>query len=326
MRGMAKIMSDRPTAAGTGGDNLVLPFRTDKSGVSGRLVRLGSVVDEILSRHAYPMPVSEALGHAIALTALVGSGLKFDGKLIVQTKSDGPLGFLVVDYASPGSLRGYAAFDAARLAETGTASPIGQGALLGRGHMALTIDPGGRMDRYQGIVALENETLADAAHTYFRQSEQLPTFIRLAIARHYVAADKTWAWRAGGLMLQYVSPVGGLPERSRAEEEAGRIAGEDGEDWNRVLMLAGTVEDHELLDPTLAPERLLYRLFHEEGVRAHAAMPMAGYCSCSAERVETMLKSFGADELADMREADGAVAVTCEFCTRTYRYTDAQLR
>ena len=310
-------------------DDLVVPFRTAQTGITGRLVRLGPLVDQILSRHAYPEAVSIALGQAIALTALMGTALKFNGKLILQTKTDGPLGFLVADYESPngssvGRLRGYAAFDAERSA---TVDATDQGMLLGTGHMALTIDPGGHMDRYQGIVSLEAETLTSAAGTYFRQSEQLPTFIRLAVARHYNAADKKWTWRAGGLMLQYVSSEGGIPPSTAAtEDEEVRLIGEDTDDWQRSVILAQTVQDHELLDPMLSPDRLLYRLFHEEGVRAHESVPLEVYCQCSAERVETLLKSFGADELVDMREADGAVAVTCEFCRNTYRFTDAQLR
>ena len=322
---MAKTIHDpqMPAAAGIT-DDLVLPFRTDTSGVTGRLVRLGPLVDQILSRHDYPEPVSDALGQAIALAALLGSAIKFNGKMILQTKSDGPMGFLVVDFESPGRLRGYAAFDAARTAELVATAPKDQGRLLGTGHMALTIDPGGRMDRYQGVVALATEPLVDAARTYFRQSEQLPTFLRLAVARHYDAADKTWTWRAGGLMLQYVSPEGGIAQPTPENEEAGQLFGEDTDDWQRAVILAGTVQDHELLDPTLSPDRLLYRLFHEEGVRTHDAIPLDGYCSCSATRVATLLKGFGAAELADMREDDGQIAVTCEFCTTTYRFAPGQ--
>ena len=308
-----------------GSDDLILPFRTERSGVTGKLVRLGPVVDDVLNRHDYPEAVSEILGQALALTGLLGSALKFSGKLILQTKSDGPLGFIVADYESPGRLRGYASFDPAGVGSSLQAAPKDQGKLLGSGHMALTIDPGGPMDRYQGIVALEAEPLVRAAETYFRQSEQLPTFIRLAVARHF--ADKTWRWRAGGLMLQYVSPEGGIQKSKAAkDEEEGRLIGEDEDDWQRTVMLASTVEDHELLDPLLSPERLLYRLFHEEGVRAHDAIPLERYCRCSPERVETLLKSFGADELADMREPDGRIAVTCEFCTTTYRFTEAEIR
>jgi molecular chaperone Hsp33 len=326
-----QVPTQPTTIVASPADDLVLPFRTDRSGVTGRLVRLGGLVDTILGRHDYPEAVSVALGEAIALTALLGTAGKFNGKLILQTKTDGPLGFLVADFQSAtealtGRLRGYAAFDAARTADLIADAPKDQGRLLGTGHMALTIDPGGHMDRHQGIVSLDAETLTTAAHTYFRQSEQLPTFIRLAVARHYSAAAKSWTWRAGGLMIQYVSPEGGLQASAPKDEDEGLLIGEREDDWQRTVMLAQTVQDHELLDPMLRPDRLLYRLFHEEGVRAREAVPLASYCSCSGDRVQALLKGFGTDELSDMREADGAVAVTCEFCTTTYRFNDDQLR
>ncbi len=317
-------------------DDVVLPFQTVQSGVTGRLVRLGSVVDTVLNRHDYPQPVGEALGQALALGALLGTALKFDGRLIIQTKSDGPLGFLVVNYETPdsgthGQVRGYASFDAERLAAGMAGSAPGQqAALLGHGHLAMTIDPGGDMDRYQGIVALEGTSLTGAALNYFRQSEQLPTYLRLAVARHFVAgangAPGSWAWRAGGLMIQYLSRTGGKerPE-AQSDEDESRPEGELSEDWNRARLLAATVEDHELLDPTLAPDRLLYRLFHEEGVGVSPARPIAEYCRCSRERVEAFLKSFGAAELADMREPDGNVGVTCEFCSTKYSFSPEQL-
>ncbi len=296
------------------------------SGVSGRLVRLGGLVDHILTRHTYPEPVSEVLGQALALTGLLGTALKFDGKLILQTKSDGPLGFLVADCESPGRLRGYASFDAARtqaLIETGSKNP---GRLLGSGHLAMTIDRGSEMDRYQGVVGLDGETLEAAAHSYFRQSEQLPTFLKLAVARHFSAQTKSWHWRAGGLLIQYVSTQGGHDRPPPVtDEEATLVLGEDNDDWQRTVILAQTIEDHELLDPMLAPDRLLYRLFHQEGVSTHEVVPLESYCRCSRERVETFLKSFGARELADMREPDNTVSVTCEFCASNYRFTDQQL-
>ncbi len=318
-------MSQPSTDSAIPGDNLVLPFRTDRSGVSGRVVRLGALVDQVLTRHDYPEPVSEALGQALALTALIGNALKFDGTLVLQTRSDGPLGFLVTDFASPGQLRGYAAFDAARTAQHVSDTPKDQGRLFGAGHLALTINPGGQLDRYQGIVALEAQSLTEAAQTYFRQSEQLPTFLRLAVARHYSAADKTWSWRAGGLMLQFVSPVGGIQKSTAAAEEESRLVGEDEDDWQRMMILASTVEDHELLDPMLSPEHLLFRLFHQEDVRTHAAVPLAVYCRCSTERVATLMRSFPPADLADMREADGHLAVKCEFCTTTYRLREDEI-
>ena len=223
------------------------------------------MVDTVLSRHAYPEPVSHALGEALALTAMLGSALKVEAKLILQTKTDGALDLLVADFVAPGKVRGYASFDKS---DAGLAEAKGrgdQGVLLGKGHMAMTIDPGSDKDRYQGIVPLEGEPLVDAAHTYFRQSEQLPTFIRLAVARHYGPAagegQRVWAWRAGGLMIQQLPREGGKRRDAAASED------DDEENWTRARHLAATVEDHELLDPMLSPERLLYRLFHEEGVR-----------------------------------------------------------
>ena len=300
------------------GDDLVLPFRTVKSDVIGRVIRLGPVIDSVLSRHAYPEPVSHVLGEALALTAMLGSALKTEAKLILQTKTDGPLDFLVADFVAPGKLRGYASFDKTDAALAETKGRGDQGALLGKGHVAMTIDRGDDKDRYQGIVSLDHEPLVDAAHTYFRQSEQLPTFIRLAVARHYGPADgggpRVWHWRGGGLMIQQLPREGGKREEDPSRED------DDEENWNRARHLAATVEDHELLDPMLPPEHLLYRLFHEEGVRVTPATQLAAECRCSRERIHAYLQHFGAEELKDMREPDGGVTVTCEFCSRKYRF------
>ena len=308
-------------------DDLVLPFRTVRSDVVGRVIRLGAVVDTVLSRHAYPEPVSHALGEALALTAMLGSALKSEAqaKLILQTKTDGPLDFLVADFVAPGKLRGYANFDKA---DAGLAEAKGrgdQGALLGKGHVAMTIDRGSDKDRYQGIVSLDREPLVDAAHTYFRQSEQLPTFIRLAVARHYGPARRRRArarrhWRAGGLMIQQ------LPREGGKREDAVRPA-------RTTTRRTGTA-------PATSPppwrttscstrcwrrERLLYRLFHEEGVVVTPAAGLAAECRCSRERIHAYLRQFGAAELEDMREPDGGLTVTCEFCSRKYRFSSADI-
>jgi len=289
-------------------DDLILPFQADQADVVGRLVKLGPTVDTILSRHDYPEPVSQLLGEAVALTALLGAALKFEGKFILQASTDGPVDLLVADYQVPGGLRGYARFSPERLAELGP-----EGRLLGEGHLAMTIDRGAETERYQGVVPLEGETLTEAADTYFRQSEQLPTFIRLAVARHYRAGTSgAWTWRAGGLLMQKLTREGGRASASEFEEE----------DWTRARALAETVEDHELLDPLLPPDRLLYRLFHEEQVRAYRAIPLESYCSCSRERVEELLRRFSAEDLADM-VVDGEVWVTCEFCNSRYRFDPA---
>ncbi|MGE0630481.1 MAG: Hsp33 family molecular chaperone [Hyphomicrobiaceae bacterium] len=318
------------TGAGTmPGDDQVLAFRTLKSRTQGRVVRLGATADAILSAHDYPEPVTRVLGEALALTALLGALVRTDGRLILQTKTDGPLHQLVVHFTSPGDMRALARFDKDRLETLIAEGRLGQGHLLGTGHLAMTIDPGGSEPRTQGIVTLANHDLAQAAHTYFRQSEQIPTFVRLAVARHQVrsgnGAAPAWRWRAGGLILQRLPDDVGDGESesgpvAEAERDDDHLVGDLEEDWQRARMLASTVEDHELLDPTLPAERLLLRLFAEEGVRAAAPLPVRAHCGCTRERVENLLKGFGAEELADMREESGSVTVTCDYCKAKYRF------
>jgi len=313
-------------------DDFVLPFTTVNSGMVGRVVRLGTVANTILGRHDHPERVSEALGQALALTAMLGSALKFTGNLILQTQTDGPLSMLVASYESPGRLRGYAGFNPEELNTLDKlqdkATPL---QLTGRGQLALTIDPGKSMERYQGIVSMDEGGLTEAALNYFRQSEQLPTFVRLAVARHRVgtptaeseggAPAEGWQWRAGGILIQHVSPIGGKPrDLADGREIEGSIIGEADDDWRRVEMLASTVEDHELLDPTLSAERLLYRLFHEEGVRVTPGIPLDEYCRCSRDRVASFLQTFKGDNISDLRDAEGKVTITCEFCSTSYQF------
>ena len=306
-------------------DDIVLPFGTVRSRVGGRLVRLGPVVDRILRSHDYPTPVSELLGEALALTALLGATLKPGGRLILQTKCDGPVDFLVAHYDAPGALRGYASFDRAQVTALGP--QVATAALLGTGRMAMTIDPGGRQSSYQGIVSLESGSLTEAAHAYFRQSEQLPTLIRLAVAREMIAGpESAWRWRAGGIIVQHVPTQGGDPKPDEtAEERDARLHGDDDDNWRRVATLAATVEAHELIDPTLSPERLLLRLFHEEGVRVSPEIGVSARCRCSRARIEGFLGGFSEAEIADMREADGGVTVTCEFCSTSYKFAAGEV-
>jgi molecular chaperone Hsp33 len=299
-------------------DDLILPFQAEHAEVVGRLVKLGPVVDTILSRHDYPEPVSKLLGEAVALTALLGASLKFEGKFILQASTDGPVDLLVADYQVPGRLRGYSRFSPERVAEL-VSDDGALSELLGHGHFAMTIDRGAEMERYQGVVPLEGESLTEAADTYFRQSEQLPTFIQLAVAKHYRAGQaggRPWTWRAGGLLVQKLTREGG-------HGGTGDTA-LDEEDWIRARTLAETVEDHELLDPLLPPDRLLYQLFHEEQVRAYPALSLETYCSCSRARVEELLRRFTSEDLKDM-VVDGEVWVTCEFCNSRYRFDPASL-
>lgn len=310
-------------------DDFVLPFRTGRSGVAGRLVRLADVSDDILARHDYPEPISRVLGEALALTAMLGSALKLEGRLVLDARTNGVLRSLAVNYEAPGRLRGYASYDAARLAELGP-SAHAEASLLGTGHLAMTIEPGAGRDSYQGVVALDGGTLSDAAEIYFRQSEQLPTFLRLVVARHYAGEasagrPRTWRWRASGLMIQHLTAAGidDGAEGPAADGEPGSVSpgsGSDEENWRRARILAETVEDHELLDPTLAAERLLFRLFHEEEVRVQPLLALSSYCRCSRERISAFLGQFGPAELDDLREPDGGLVVTCEFCGRTYAF------
>jgi molecular chaperone Hsp33 len=305
---------------------LVQPFHLATAGLSGRLIRLGPALDKILGAHAYPEAVSIALGEALCLASLFATSLKFDsrfsdGRFILQTKTDGPLGFLVAHFDVPGHLRGYASVADDRRGEVDASGRGDQARLIGNGYLAMTIAPGGNLDSYQGIVPLEGGTLVSAAHTYFRQSEQLPTLIRLAVARHFVAG--AWHWRAGGLMLQFVPRTGGdarplTPAEADAHDAS--LSGEADEDWLRAKLLAQTVEDHELLDPTLDADRLLFRLFHEEGVRGGAPIPLLARCRCSRERIATFLETFDAAQRADMLTPEGDIAVTCEFCSTRYRF------
>jgi molecular chaperone Hsp33 len=286
-------------------DDLAAPFQIEDQLVRGRLVRLGPAIDEVLTRHDYPAAVANLLGETCALAALVGHSLKFEGRLIVQAQGDGPVSYVVADYDTEGSLRGYCRYDEGRLAalrpDAGFKA-IGAQALLGQGVFIMTIDQGADTERYQGVTPIEGETLAFCAERYFAQSEQTPTRVRLAVGQ--VDAGSGPSWRAGGILLQNI-----------AEDDA---RGETAEAWREAQFLFETVGEDELIDPTLTPETLLYRLFHEQGVRLFAAQPLRAFCRCNEERILTVLQSFGAAERAEMVEADGRIHVTCEYCSRVY--------
>ena len=310
------------------GDDRILPFQIEELDVRGRVVRLGPAIDRVIERHAYPPAVSKVLGEAVALTVLLGSALKIEGRFQLQTQSDGPIGMLVVDFEAPDKVRACARFDAARVPDRGPT-----GALLGHGHMALTIDQGPQTSRYQGVVALEGGSLEDAAHAYFRQSEQIPTRVRLAVAETLSAGDgagANHAWRAGGLLVQFLPEA---PERMRtrdlhpgdAPEGAAFSDTEEDDAWVEAEALVGTVEDHELIDPTLAPERLLIRLFNEREIRVFESRGVREACRCSRGRVLGMLKSFSAEERHDMLTDDGSIEVTCDFCSTRYTFTAEQV-
>jgi molecular chaperone Hsp33 len=305
-----------------GRDDVVLPFAVEPLDVRGRIVRLGASVDRILARHGYPEPVARLLGEAAALTVLLGSVLKSEGRFQLQTRTDGAVEMIVVDFDAPDRLRAFARYDAARLGAMSTGSED-RSTLIGKGHLAFTIEQGEALARYQGVVALNGQRLEDAAHEYFRQSEQIPTLVRLAVAESYVGSHARW--RAGGLLVQF------LPESSERQRQADLDPGdapagtkphevEEDDAWAEAKALAATVEDHELVDPTLSSERLLYRLYHERGVRVFDGQVVRDACRCSDERVRDMLRSFSPEERHDMVGEDGRIGVTCEFCSTHRNY------
>jgi molecular chaperone Hsp33 len=303
-------------------DDVVVAFRTQNSNIRGRIVRLGATLDQIVAPHRMPDLPGRALSEALALAALCGSALPVGGNLNLMVRSGGAVSILVADYAASGKLRGYARYDAQKLQELTANAPRSDIApALGDGHLAITLDSGPGEERYQGVLAFENAPLSATVAAYFQQRENLPTFIRSAVAEQYVGARQDpqlqtgWHRRAGGLMVQSLGT---------SEDEGDDEANEDA--WKRVEMLAATVEDHELLDPGLTVERLLLRLFHEEAVAVERIIPLNAFCRCSREKVENVLMAFGAAELSDMRDDDGKIVVTCEFCTKRYVFSLDELR
>lgn len=291
-------------------DDLAAAFQIEGWPVRGRLVRLGAAIDKILAAHAYPEPVAALLGEACALAALIGSSLKFDGRLMVQAQGDGPVRYVVADYGTDGTLRGYCRYDADEVAEAskGFARPGAQ-TLLGKGVFVMTLDRGPDFERTQGITPIEGESLSLCAEHYFEQSEQVPTKVRLAVGS--VITDAGTQWRAGGAMIQIIA---GDEARGSTEEV-----------WDRTRALFGTLADDELIDPTISAETLLFRLFHEDGVRLEGAKALTAVCRCSKDRIAAVLASFDPAERADMVEDDGQIRVTCEYCATVYELTPDEI-
>lgn len=298
----------RRDGPGKAAGDLRQPFQIEGQPVRGRLVRLGPVVESVIGRHDYPEPVAALLAEMLALAAALAGSLKYEGVFTLQTKGDGPIRLMVADVTSGGDMRGYAQYDAGRLAAMKSPSrSVPQ--LLGSGYLAFTVDQGPHSERYQGIVELIGATLVDCVHHYFRQSEQIPTGIKVAVGR-----APEGAWRAGVLMLQRL-PEGPEPE-----------AGDDATDesWRRSLSFMASATADELLDPELAPDDLLYRLFHEDGVRVFRPAGLRAACRCSRQRVSEVLRSLPRREVADLK-VEGAVVVTCEFCNSRYRFSEDEL-
>lgn len=311
-------------------DDSVLPFQLERSDIRGRVGRFEAVLDTVLGQHDYPRAVEAAVAEAVVLTALIGQTMKLRWRLSLQIRSDGPIRLIATDYfapatpGGPGRLRGYAAFDRDRL--DGERLWYAQ---TGSGVFGVTIDQGAGARPYQGITPLVGASLADCAATYFAQSEQLPTRFALSIGRSSTPGREE-GWRAGAIMLQHM-PRASLSARADATGDAGLLAagdlldGDDGENWARANLLLDTVEEIELLGPRLGATDLLYRLFHEEGVRIFEPQPLAFGCTCSAAKVRDALSIYPAQDIARMVTPEGVVTADCQFCGAHYRFDPATL-
>ena len=288
--------------------DLLLPFQVSAGAVRGRMVRLGTTLDTILGGHDYPPPVASLLAEMLVLAAALAGALKYDGIFTLQAQGDGPVSLVMADVTSAGALRGYARFDERRLAMLGKLPSLK--ALMGRGHLAFTVDQGGDTDRYQGIVALDGDTMAACVEQYFRQSEQIDSAVKTALARE-------GGWRAAALMVQRMpSALPGQPILTGEEAD---------EAWRRAVILMGSATAPEMLDRAVTPTDLLWRLYHGDGIEAFAARPLEARCRCSAEKVRSTLRSFDRDEIVSLADESGKVVVTCEFCRAVYAFAPAEL-
>jgi len=291
--------------------DFVLPFDLPQVGLRGRLVRLDAASSRALGAHALPEQAARVAGEMLALSAILGTSLKLDGRLTVQTKSDGPLDLVTVDYygaeaGRPIGLRGFARLDPARFAEL--PQPGSFDALVGDGVLAITIEPRRGGQSYQGIVELAPSGVGASAETYFAQSEQLPTALRLAAGPVYTPGSREPHWRAGGIMLQ-ATPDG------RGSED----------DWERLSTFLASVEDIELLDVSLPAEQLLWRLFHEDETRVLPVEPVTFRCDCNAERIVSVLRSYPQRDREGLADPDGVIRARCEFCGKVHEIGPAQL-
>lgn len=286
------------------GIDQVLGFTIPSQHARGRVVRLEAVLDDILSAHDYPPVLTRLLAEALVLTALAGSLLKDDGsQATIQAQTEaGPVRLLVCDFRSD-ELRGYVDFDAGRIAALGNAPSLE--ALFGKGYLALTFDLANGKGRYQGIVPLEGDSLAEAVQGYFSQSEQVPTLIRVAMS------TEGGICRASGMLVQH------LPEGEEGRERLHTRF--DHPEWEHVATMAGSLRDDELLDPALSLDAIVWRLFHEEEeVRIFAGPPLARGCRCSVAHYQDVLGRFSEEDRADMRNDDGLIVVDCAFCSKSF--------
>ncbi len=312
-------------------DDMILPFQLDRSDIRGRVARLDGVLDKVLAQHDYPTPIEALVAETALLTALIGQTIKLRWKLSLQVRGDGPARLIASDYygpskeGEPARIRAYASYDAERLQDGG--NPFDQ---IGKGYFAVLIDQGADMVPYQGITPIAGGSLATCAETYFAQSEQLPTRFALSYGRSQEPGQPE-GWRAGGVMLQHMPEASPFVATGDGSGDGGLLRARDivdgleEENWNRANILLDTVEDLELIGPSVQPTELLVRLFHEEEPRVFDAQPVQFGCTCSADRVRQSLSIYSAKDIATMTTDAGTVTADCQFCSAHYEFDPATL-
>lgn len=319
-----------PTPHQIAWDDTVLPFQLDLSDIRGRVARLDGTLDRILSQHSYPAPVEGLVAEAALLTALIGQAMKLRWKLSLQIRGNGPVRIVATDYYAPAKegaaaqIRAWASYDAAAVSD-------GPGfEQIGNGYFAILLDQGEGTMPYQGITPLSGGSLSACAETYFAQSEQLPTRFALSFGRSQLKGAPEH-WRAGGVMLQHMPKASPFVANEGGSGEGGLLApadilaGEEGENWTRANLLLDTVEELELIGPSVQPTDLLVRLFHEEGPRVFDAQPVQFGCSCSPDKVRQSLSIYSAKDIATMTTEAGIVTADCQFCGAHYEFDPATL-
>ena len=315
------VSKDKQASLGYFTDDLVKPFILEASNFRGRCVRLGSVLDDIIKPHDYPKPVSHLVAETATLALLLSSMLKYEGIFTLQAQGDGPISMLVADVTSEGKVRACASFHEERLEaarqqlsamKSIESSQNHLAQYLGKGYIAFTVDQLGTSERYQGIVDLHGSSLVDCVQHYFTQSEQIGTGIKMAVG------ERDGRWRSAGIMLQK------MPEDDSVRFQSNNVD-LDEDDWRRSMVFLQSCTDDELLDPELAPNELLKRLFHEEGVRVFEPRALAKECRCSLERVENVLNMMSLDDI-DYMEQNGRISMKCEFCSHEYLFDAKEIR
>jgi len=328
---MTRIANDNTdiTTPKSPDDNIIQPFQLETSGLRGRIVRLGATLNDILSAHDYPMPVAHLLAETVATSILLSSMLKYEGVFTLQTSSDGPVRTIVTDVTTTGAVRGYAGYSedlikamelAAKRPTDGPYEGFDLRQMTGKGYLAFTVDQGTHTDRYQGITSLTGQALTDSVSHYFDQSEQIGTSLKVA-----ASYDEKEGWRAGAIMLQRMPDASiGTDASVDAIPLRPDLAEEKEEDWARANILLQSATSDELVKSTLHSHELLMRLFHEEGVRIFSPQPIVKQCRCSPQRVRDVLGTLTPDD-REHASVNGVIEMTCEFCSKTYRFRSDDL-